>query len=157
MDRSRLGLFVSSPLAELPLGGPAFVSPSDSVGTAVALMQRDSQSCVLAMDEGQLVGIFTERDVLTKCMVDGFDWDQPLNAGLLTSEPRTISSTQTVADAIAMMQRYGNRTLPVMDGGRVAGLIRLGDILGHLAEAYHKEVLNLPPRPEQVMEQREGG
>ncbi|OAI39955.1 hypothetical protein AYO38_01280 [bacterium SCGC AG-212-C10] len=157
MDRSRLGLFVAQRLADLPLVAPAFVSPSDSVGSAVAMMQQDSQSCVLAVRDGQLAGIFTERDVLTKCTEEAFDWSQQLDASVLTVNPETISPQNTVADALATMQRHRYRTLPVVENGEVLGLIRLGDILKHLAEAYHKEVLNLPPRPDQVMEKREGG
>jgi CBS domain-containing protein len=158
MDRSRLGLFVAQRLADLPLVTPAFVSPADSVASAVALMQREGHSCVLATRDGQVAGIFTERDVLMKCMGDGFDWQQPLEAGVLTAGPATISNEQTVADAIAAMHRQGYRTLPVVDAsGNVLGILRLGDLLKHLAEAYHKEVLNLPPRTDQVMEQREGG
>jgi len=42
-------------------------------------------------------------------------------------------------------------------GGRVIGLVRLGDLLSHLAEAFPEDVLNLPPRPHQVMGKQEGG
>ena len=49
------------------------------------------------------------------------------------------------------------RTLPVMTDGSVVGLVRLGDLLRHLAEEYPEDVLNLPPRPRQVMERPEGG
>jgi hypothetical protein len=45
----------------------------------------------------------------------------------------------------------------VVEGGRVIGLVRLGDLLTHLAEAFPEDVLNLPPRPHQVMGKREGG
>ena len=157
MDRSRLSRFVSQPLQELPLEEPVVVSPSISVRSAVALMREGSRSCVLAMDGERLAGIFTERDVLTKCMVNGFDWDQPLSASLLTGNPRTIRASASVGEAVATMQQHHYRTLPVVDGNRVAGLIRLGDLLTHLAEAYPEDVLNLPPRPHQVMERPEGG
>src|SRR5690606_16180516 len=103
-------------------------------------------------------GIFTERDVLTKCMGDGFDWDQPLAGSLVTERPRTIAATQTVAEALATLQQHGYRTLPVTGSdGAVLGLIRVGDLLTQLVEAFPEEVLNLPPRPHQVMEKQEGG
>lgn len=157
MDGSRLTRFLSRPLSELPLTEPTFVSPSDSVRSAVGAMREGKRSCVLAMDGKRLAGIFTERDVLTKCMGDGFDWDQPLSASVLTTQPRTMSSQGTVAEAIATMQQHHYRTLPVVDGDRVVGLVRAGDLLTHLAEAFPEDVLNLPPRPRQVMDTREGG
>jgi CBS domain-containing protein len=157
MDRSRLSRFVNQRINELPLEEPAVVSPFTTVRAAVATMKEGSRSCVLAVDEGKLQGIFTERDVLTKCMDDGFDWDQQLDAAVLTREPRTIASNRTIAEAIALMQQHRYRTLPVMESGSVVGLVRLGDLLRHLAEEYPEDILNLPPRPHQVMERPEGG
>ena len=157
MDRSRLSRFVSQPLSELPLDEPAVVSPFTTVRSAVAAMQDGSRSCVLAVDEGKLVGIFTERDVLTRCMADDFDWDQPLSDSVLTRAPRTIASNRTIAEAVFLMQQHHYRTLPVMTNGSVVGLVRLGDLVRHLVEEYPEEVLNLPPRPHQVMERPEGG
>ena len=157
MDRSRLSRFVSQPLNELPLDEPAVVSPFTTVRSAVAAMQEGSRSCVLAVDDGKLVGIFTERDVLTRCMADDFDWEQPLGDSVLTRAPRTIASNRTIAEAVFLMQQHHYRTLPVMTNGSVVGLVRLGELVRHLAEEYPEEVLNLPPRPHQVMERPEGG
>lgn len=157
MDRSRLSRFVNQKLQELTLEAPAFVTPSTSVRQAVEEMRVGSRSCVLAMEGPRLEGIFTERDVLTKCMGEGFDWDQPLSRSVLTRNPRTVAEQSKVADAVAIMQQHHYRTLPVVNGDRVVGLVRLGDLLTHLAEAYPEEVLNLPPRPHQVMERPEGG
>jgi len=157
MDRTRLSRFVNQRLHDLPLEEPAVVPPFTSVRTAVATMQEGSRSCVLAVEDGKLQGIFTERDVLTKCMDDGFDWDQPLSTSVLTPEPRTIASNRTIAEAMMLMQQHHYRTLPVMTNGSVVGLVRLGDLLRHLAEEYPEDVLNLPPRPRQVMERPEGG
>jgi len=55
------------------------------------------------------------------------------------------------------MQQFHYRTLPVTRDGDVVGVARLGDLVTHLAEAYPEDVLNLPPRPNQVMEKQEGG
>jgi signal-transduction protein with cAMP-binding, CBS, and nucleotidyltransferase domain len=157
MDRSRLSRFVNQRLNELPLEAPAVVSPFSSVRSAVAAMQEGSRSCVLAVENGKLAGIFTERDVLTRCMDEGFDWEQPLADSVLTKDPSTIASDRTIAEAIMFMQQHHYRTLPVMEKGSVVGLVRLGDVLRHLAEEYPEDVLNLPPRPHQVMERPEGG
>jgi CBS domain-containing protein len=157
MDRVRLQKFMGKRLAELPLVEPLIVQPTISVREAVATMADRSYSCAIAQEGDRVVGIFTERDVLTRCMDESFDWSQRLDAAVLTREPRTITPEHTVGDAIALMRKFGYRTLPVVDGGKVAGLIRLQNLLTHLAEEFPDEVLNIPPRPHQVMGRREGG
>jgi CBS domain-containing protein len=157
MDRARLSRFVNQELREFRLGVPLFVSATEPVDSALRKMRAASQSCVLVGDAGHLAGIFTERDVLTECMHDGFDWSQPIGEALVAREPRTIASDRSLAEAIATFQQHSYRTLPVVDGGRVVGLIRVSDVLAHVAEAFPEEILNLPPRPHQVMEKQEGG
>ena len=157
MDRVRLQQFMTRRLAELPLVEPLIVTPSTPVKDAVSGMASRSRSCALAMDKDRLVGIFTERDVLNRCMAEGFDWNQPLDAAVLTREPRVMTGDHTVGDCIAVLRKYGYRTMPVMENGTVIGLVRLQNLLTHLAEEFPDEVLNIPPRPHQVMGQREGG
>jgi len=157
MDWSRLERFVTSAIGELPLGEAPLVPSDAPVSDALTLMRSTGSACVLTVRDGGLAGIFTERDVLTRCMADDFNWQQPLESSVLTVAPRTITVNTTVADAIALMQRHGYRTLPVMRDGELAGVIRITDLLKHLAEAYPEDILNLPPRPHQVAETREGG
>jgi CBS domain-containing protein len=157
MDHSRFNRFVNQPLRELPLCAPLFIGPDATVAQAVEAMRSASASCALLGEQGAIKGIFTERDVLTKCMGDGFDWQQPVGASVATQSPRTISANRSLGEALAAFQQHGHRTLPVVDGQHVLGLVRLGDVLTHLAEVYPEELLNLPPRPHQVMEKPEGG
>jgi CBS domain-containing protein len=157
MDRSRLNRFINQPLRELPLEVPAFVEGSTSAREAVARMHNGSRSCVLVGTAQELAGILTERDILKKCMDDGFDWGQPVSA-ICTTRPGTMASNRSVADALASFQQHGYRTLPVTDEmGKVLGLVRVGDLMTQLVEAFPEEVLNLPPRPHQVSEKQEGG
>lgn len=158
MDRSRLQRFFNCPVGELALVNPPLVTPETPVRDAVAAMVEGAQSCVLAVNDGEVVGIFTERDVLTKCMEQGFDWAQPLGNVLAGQPPLTILRTRPVGEAVALMRKHRYRTLPVVDESRkLVGLLRLQELLHHLAEEYPEEVLNIPPRPHQVMETREGG
>jgi CBS domain-containing protein len=157
MDRSRFNRFVNQPLRELPLADAVFVDPSTSVRGAVEAIRESGSSCVLVGAPNDVQGIFTERDILTKCMGDDFNWDQPVGQSVVTRSPETISAERTIAETLAALQRRSYRTLPVLADGEVLGLIRTGDILRHFAEAFPEDLLNLPPRPHQVMERPEGG
>lgn len=156
MDRTRLSRFIAQPVGELELNAPAAVAPDLTVRAAVAHMREAGQSSVLAMVGGKVAGIFTERDVLVRCMAEGFDWSQPLSS-VLTRDLISIDATATVGEAIATMQRHELRTLPVMREGQILGLVRTGDLLRNLAEEFPEDILNLPPRPHQRMETQEGG
>lgn len=75
----------------------------------------------------------------------------------MTTEPRTLRLEQTVRDAIELMETGRYRNIPIVDAnGRLAGVVRQQDILRFLAESFPEELLNLPPRPHQRMEESEG-
>ena len=109
-------------------------------------MQQGSRSCVLAVDDGRLQGIFTERDVLDRCMDTGFNWDQPIGDSVLTRPARTMRANGTVAEAIATMQQHHYRTLPVVDGDRVVGLVRVGDPFAGTSRRLSRKTFSTFPR-----------
>src|SRR3972149_5126684 len=75
----------------------------------------------------------------------------------MAADPDTLTADATVGDALALMDRGGYRHVPIVDGkGRIAGLLRQQDVLEYLAEAFPEEILNLPPRPHQRMEEPDG-
>ncbi len=75
----------------------------------------------------------------------------------MTSEPDTLSAGATLFEAMSMMDSGGYRNLPLIDDtGNVCGLLRQQDLLDYVAEAFPQEILNLPPRPHQLMEEPEG-
>ena len=76
----------------------------------------------------------------------------------MTADPHTLRLDQTVRDALELMQSGRYRNVPVVDDDRrLVGVVRQVDILKFLAESFPEELLNLPPRPHQRMEQAEGG
>jgi CBS domain-containing protein len=76
----------------------------------------------------------------------------------MTADPHTLRLDQTVRDALELMQSGRFRNVPVVDDDRrLVGVVRQVDILKFLAESFPEELLNLPPRPHQRMEQAEGG
>ena len=76
----------------------------------------------------------------------------------MTPDPDRVRQRDPVATALRWMRRRGYRHVPVVDeADQVIGCVRHGDIVGYVAEVYPERVLNLPPDPDQVALEREGG
>ncbi|MCI0856950.1 MAG: CBS domain-containing protein, partial [Chloroflexi bacterium] len=75
----------------------------------------------------------------------------------MTPNPRTLRPTDTLGDAINLMNEAGLRNIPIVDeAGVVSAVFRARDVIHHLAESFPAHVLNLPPRPNQKMKTAEG-
>lgn len=155
LELPRLREFVSRSLSTLELAEPTFVSPSEPLERVIASMRERGDSCALVAQDGVLRGIVTERDVFCRFIDNSVDWAQPVER-VMTPEPLTLDSNDPIVDAIRLMREHDFRTVPIVEGGSVRGLVRLGDLIRNLAELFPEEILNLPPRPNQQMKSPEG-
>ncbi|MGE0542701.1 MAG: cyclic nucleotide-binding/CBS domain-containing protein [Dehalococcoidia bacterium] len=155
LDESRLQDFLRRPLSTLELADPTLVHPADRLGDVVATMRGRGDSCALVVDGAQVQGIITERDVLCRFLDPSVDWNQQVSA-VMTPDPETLDCDEPIGSAIQLINDHDFRTVPMTVHGSVRGLVRLGDILRHLAELFPEEVLNLPPRPDQRIDKPEG-
>ncbi len=131
------------------------VQPSASIREVLGLLKRQSAGSCLVCAKGKLVGIFTERDAL-KLLAAGGDLDRPIET-VMSRDPATARSTDSVASAIEKMSRGGYRRLPVVDAqGQPVGVIGVAGIVHFLVEHFPQTVYNLPPKPNPVMLEREG-
>jgi CBS domain-containing protein len=160
---ARLPALVSEPLVLVGRREPLTVPPGTSLADCISTIQRSgtSDSVFVAEPGGRLLGVLTERDIFGRLVGDdvasGIDLAAPVET-LMTTDPRTLRLDQTVRDAIELMQTGRYRNIPIVDtDGRLVGAVRQVDILRFLAEAFPEDLLNLPPRPHQRMEQAEGG
>jgi CBS domain-containing protein len=156
LEVPRLQDFLSRPLSTLELVDPTLVSPSDRLGDVVAVMRERRDSCALVVDGAALRGIVTERDVLCRFMEPSIDWSDPVGS-VMTVDPETLNCEEPIGRAVDLLNERDFRTLPILEDGSVRGLVRLGDLLRHIAELFPEEILNLPPRPDQRMAKPEGG
>ena len=101
----------------------ARTAPDDTVGTAVATMAEHACGSVLVMAGDELVGIFTERDLLLRVAAAGLELDRTAVGEVMTRDPDTIGADEPVAEAIRRMDEFGYRYLPVLDGDKVIGVI----------------------------------
>lgn len=135
---------------------PATVAPGASLREALDQMRGHGGDAVLVTDAGRLVGILTERDVLTRLLGAAVDESSAVSE-FMTAQPRTLPAEASLFEAMAAMESGRYRNVPLVgDEGEVVGLLRQQDVLAYIAEAFPQEILNLPPRPHQLAEQPEG-
>ncbi len=134
---------------------PLLVEPALSVRNVLQLMKEQKRGSVLICRDGLLVGIFTERDAL-RLMAAGSNLDTPVEQ-IMSSDPESVSESDTVGSAISKMAEGGFRRLPIVDDRkRPVGLLKVSTILHYLVEHFPKFVYNLPPKPHHTTQQREG-
>ncbi len=142
---------------------PVAMPPGSSIGDCIRAIQATGtgDSVFITDADGRLAGVLTERDVFGRLVgtdvAAGVDLEAPVET-YMTTDPHTLRLEQTVKDALELMQSSRYRNVPVVDGDRrLVGVVRQVDIIKFLAESFPEELLNLPPRPHQRMEQAEGG
>src|SRR5687767_12893184 len=135
---------------------PRTVAPATSLKEALAEMRAEGGDALLITENGRLTGILTERDVLTRILGQNVDESKPVS-DFMTIDPHTLDAESTLLDAMTAMESGHYRNLPLIDtDGQVVGMLRQNDLLEYVAEAFPQEILNLPPRPHQLMEAPEG-
>ena len=107
------------------------LGPLASVRDAACAMTRANCGSVLIIDgAGPMVGILTERDLMTRVLAKGLDADATPVTQVMTRNPRCVAPATKVADAVVIMIERGFRHLPVLgEGGRVLGVFSARDAL----------------------------
>jgi CBS domain-containing protein len=143
-------------LKSLDLPEPATVPSGTSLGEALRVMRASGGGAVLVCREAEVVGIFTERDVLNKLFPGPVDERRPVDA-FMTARPESLTPDATLGDAVRLMTQRGYRNVPLVDArGRKAGMIAARDVVQYVAEHFPTEVANLPPSLEQEFSTKEG-
>lgn len=105
------------------------VRPSDPVVLALQSMRDQRVRAVLVMDEDRLAGIITQGDCAIKVLLPGRDAKQTLVSEVMTANPMTVKPADPLEACMGLMANRGFRHLPVMDGGRVVGVVSVGDVV----------------------------
>ncbi len=141
---------------------PVTVQPGTSLADCLAAIRRTGtgDSVFVVSDDGRLLGVLTERDIFARLVggdVPPIELSEAVET-LMTTTPHHLHLEDSVRTAIELMQTGRYRNVPLLDDADVLqGVIRPQDLLKYLAEAFPEELLNLPPRPHQLMDRPEGG
>lgn len=98
-------------------------APTDTVSHAARLMATHVAGAVLVVEDHQLIGIFTERDVVFRVIALGRDPKTTVLREVMTTEPKTLGPTQSYGHALVIMQENGFRHVPVVEAGKAIGII----------------------------------
>jgi CBS domain-containing protein len=113
--------------------------PGMSVFDAAALMQAHGSGAVLVIESERLVGILTERDIVFRVVARDLDSHTTPVLEVMTPSPMTVEPDRTFGHALMQMHKNGFRHLPVMQDGRVLGLVSARNALDPDLEEFVAE------------------
>ncbi len=116
------------------------VSPQASVREAVRKMNELGVGSLLVTEEGRPVGIFTERDVLRRVVDAGLDPETTRVAQVMSSPVVTIRPETPVREAMETITTLRHRHLPVVEEGKVVGMVSIGDLLRWVTYYQQREI-----------------
>lgn len=119
------------------------VAPQASVFEALSLLAQHNVGALMVVEGGRLVGIFSERDYARKVVLKGkFSKDTPVRE-IMSSDPLTIDRATEVPRCMELMTAHQVRHLPVVEGGRLEGVISIGDVVKALIEDQQDSIGHL--------------
>lgn len=111
-----------------------------TVAEAARLMKGAKVGAVLVLRKDQLVGIFTERDAISRVLAEGLDPAHTKLSRVMTHCPITIAADKPFAHALILMREHGFRHVPVVEGGRPVGVVSVRDALGAELEELESDI-----------------
>ncbi|MFH1748277.1 MAG: CBS domain-containing protein [Planctomycetota bacterium] len=112
----------------------ATISPDDSVLDAANLMNQRQIGALCVVKNEELIGVFTERDILTRIVSTRLDSATTKVADVMTTSVITCGTRGETGDCAAVMSHRRIRHLPVVDDGKLVGLISTGDLMALQAD-----------------------
>jgi CBS domain-containing protein len=124
------GRLINIPVRALIARAPVQMPVTASIREAASLMTAERVSALLLMEGERLAGLITDRDLRTRCVAAGLNPDAAVTA-IMTRNVHTIAADSPAFEALVSMTRLNVHHLPVMDGGKVRGLVSTTDLIRH--------------------------
>ncbi len=132
-----------SQLLQTKGGGVLSVTPESSVFDALKLMAEKNVGALLVMDGDTLRGIMSERDYARKVILLGKSSHELAVRDIMSEKVVSVTPKQTVDDCMGLMTGRRIRHLPVLDNGRVVGVLSIGDLVKAVIEMQQQTIREL--------------
>jgi CBS domain-containing protein len=120
-----------------------FVEPGQSVAEVARKMAELNIGAIVVLEAGQLRGVFSERDVLTRVVLERLDPDKTLVWEVMTTDVFTVPEQAGVETAMDCMRTHGCRHLPVVRGEEVVGFLSMRDLMHRELARRTEELLRI--------------
>ena len=110
------------------------VRPDVSVTQCVSLMNDHRIGAMLVMEDDLLLGIFTERDAISRVLGAGLDPTSTYVSAVMTKDPVCVSASTTLEEAMSIVTNQRIRHLPVVEDDKVLGMVSSGDLAHRMVE-----------------------
>jgi CBS domain-containing protein len=107
-------------------------NPLLTVREAARLMAEKRIGAVVVLDDAEVAGIFTERDLLIRVVGADRDPDTTTLAEVMTANPQTVDPDDSIQDVVSWMLSGRRRHLPVVHDGHLIGIVSQGDVMAYL-------------------------
>ena len=124
-------------------GGIYSINPADTVFEAIAMMAEKEIGALLVMQEGQPVGIISERDYTRKVILKDKSSKQTRVSEIMTTDVISTTSRQQIDECVNLMKQHHIRHLPVIDDGAVTGMLSLRDLFSAIIDEQASTIENL--------------
>jgi CBS domain-containing protein len=115
-------------IAELMTTNVQTVAPDTDLVTVAKHMKELDVGVVPVVEGQQLVGLITDRDIVIRALATGVEVQQAQVREYMSPSPTTLSPNDSVQHAAEIMAREQIRRLPVVDGGKLVGIVSIGDV-----------------------------
>jgi len=119
------------------------ISPQATVYEALQLMAEHNLGALVATANDNVVGIFSERDYARKVALLGRASKTALIHELMTTEVLYVGPDDTMENCMALMTEHRTRHLPVLEGGKLVGLVSIGDVVKAVISAHEFTIREL--------------
>jgi CBS domain-containing protein len=119
------------------------VDPDAAVIDAVRIMAESHVGALLVMQGESLAGIISERDYARKVVLKGRSSSDTPVRDIMTTQVVTVLPSHTVHEAMQIMTQHRVRHLPVVDAGRVRGVVSIGDLVKSVIQEQRIQIENL--------------
>ena len=119
------------------------LSPNDSVFSALQQLADRNVGAMMVMNQGKLVGVFSERDYTRKIALAGKSSKDTKVQDIMTASVLTVSPRTPTQDCIALMSQKKIRHLPIDDGDKVLGMISIRDIMDDIISDHEQTITQL--------------
>ena len=113
---------------EVMTADPRTVDAGDTLAEAARVMREADVGPVLVAQEGRVTGILTDRDIVVRAVADGRDPQSTTVREAYSSDLVSLTPDQDLDDAVRLMREHDVRRAPVVQDGRPAGILSLGDL-----------------------------